>query len=140
MSQDPKTNEDLRRRLKLYANDELLSEVKTRIETGELKETLLFHGDTGRMYSDDGKEDKRLLPPDAILRLVFPFHEFDPDSIRHQNVAECLFDLPDEHFSALKSTVAAETEKGLHRLIAALEEIASAQESEPPGTGDLTDD
>ncbi len=140
MSQESKTNEDLKRRLKLYANDELLSEVKTRIETGELKETLLFHGATGRMYSDVGKEDKRLLPPDAILRLVFPLHEFDPESIRHRNVAECLFDLPDEHFSALKLTVAAETEKGLHRLIAALEEIALEQESEPPRTGDPTDD
>ncbi|MES0826807.1 hypothetical protein [Ruegeria sp. SCP11] len=140
MSKDPKTNEDLKRRLKLYANDELLSEVKKRIETGELKETLLFHGATGRMYSDDGKEDRRRLPPDAILRLVFPFHEFDPDSINHRNVAECLFDLPDEHFSALKMTVAAETEKGLHRLIATLEEIASVQESERPRTGDTADE
>ncbi|GAA6159082.1 hypothetical protein NBRC116589_12560 [Ruegeria sp. HU-ET01832] len=48
--------------------------------------------------------------------------------------------LPDEHFSALKLTVAAEAEKGLHRLIAALEEIASVQESDPPRTGDPADD
>ncbi|WP_170387530.1 hypothetical protein [Ruegeria atlantica] len=140
MSKDHKTNEDLKRRLKLYANDDLLSEVKTRIETGVLKETLLFHGATGRVYSDLGREDRRYLPPDAILRLVFPFHEFDPDSINHRNVAECLFDLPDEHFSALKSTVAAETEKGLHRLVAVLEEIASVQESQSPRAGDPADD
>ncbi len=68
MSQESKTNEDLKRRLKLYANDELLSEVKTRIETGELKETLLFHGATGRMYSDVGKEDT--LPGPALTNSV----------------------------------------------------------------------
>ncbi len=140
MSQDPNTNEDLKRRLELCANDDLLSEVKTRIETGVLKETLLFHGATGRVYSDLGREDRRYLPPDAILRLVFPFHEFDPDSISHQNVAECLFNLPDEHFSALKSTVATETEKGLHRLITVLEEIASVQESQSSRAGDPADE
>ncbi|WP_170518920.1 hypothetical protein [Ruegeria atlantica] len=140
MSKDTNTDEHLKRRLKLCANDDLLSEVKTRIEIGELKETLLFHGATGRVYSDLGREDRRCLPPDAVLRLVFPFHEFDPDSISHQNVYECLFDLPDEYFSALKSTVAAETEKGLHRLVAVLEKIASVQESQPPRTGDPADE
>ncbi len=140
MANDPEITEDIERPLKALANSDLVAEIKTRIVNGELKEALLFDTDTGRMYSDLGKEERRLFPPDAVVSLVFPMLEFDRDSSRHQKLADLLFDLSDEDFSALKSAVAAETEEGMRRLVAHLERLCPDETSGTKSETEHSDD
>ncbi len=133
MPRNPETTEDHKRPLKVHANSDLVEEIKTRIMSGELKETLLFDADTCRIYSDLEMDSRRLFRPEAVMSLVFPASEFDPDSLMHQRLAKLLFDLSDEDFSTLRSAVRAETEEALRRLVAHLK---SLDPDDPSGAKD----
>ncbi|WP_170783738.1 hypothetical protein [Ruegeria lacuscaerulensis] len=140
MSKEPNTKEENKRPLKAFTSDDLVSEIKARITTGELRALLLFDGNTGRVYSDLGAENRRCFCPRDMLRMVFPFQDFNTDSAIHKRIAEFLFDLSDEDFFALKSTVAAEKEEGIRRLFARLKEPDVEEDLGEPDTGDPADD